>query len=328
MRKKKKSKFKILIFIFIVYTSFIYTFYSSFKNKKYITNEEFINMLITYGNTNFLSDNKVPNIINTLTISLFKINLKKPTTILNSTILGTAKKEVKINYEEDDYSNMQELTSVSSHIEDKTNTLDNPIIYIYNSHQLEEYDNSNVSIYGITPNVLMASLLLKDSLTKKEIPSIVEDANMTEILNNNSWNYAMSYKASRTLMDNAKVKYPTLKYFIDIHRDSISKNASTININGLSYAKVLFIVGLDHDTWKDNMDFATKLDNIISKNYPNLSRGIMQKTGAGVNGIYNQDFNANTILIEVGGNQNNSDEVYNTMNAIADTLAIYLKEQS
>ena len=48
----------------------------------------------------------------------------------------------------------------------------------------------------------------------------------------------------------------------------------------------------------------------------------MKKTGANVNGVYNQDLSPNCILIEVGGVDNTIEEVNNTMDAIADTLSI------
>ena len=56
------------------------------------------------------------------------------------------------------------------------------IIYIYNSHQLENYNNYNLEIYGITPNVLMASYLLKEKLNERGLSTIVEDTNLTEFL--------------------------------------------------------------------------------------------------------------------------------------------------
>ena len=50
----------------------------------------------------------------------------------------------------------------------------------------------------------------------------------------------------------------------------------------------------------------------------------MQKQGLNVNGIYNQDISPNSILIEVGGVDNTIEEVYNTMNALADILNKYI----
>ena len=52
----------------------------------------------------------------------------------------------------------------------------------------------------------------------------------------------------------------------------------------------------------------------------------MKKSGKGVNGIYNQDFNVNTMLIEVGGQYNNISEVNNTLKIFAQVLRDYIKE--
>ena len=325
-KKRKTIKIKYLLFMSIIYISFSYTFYNMIKDNNKISNEEFINILISSGNANIIKKYKATNIVNNTMKYLLKINIKKPETILNTSILkyGKIKKTTKTIFLEynDDYSNMDDSKKVSNFITDPNpQTIENPIIYLYNSHQLENYSNESLDIYGITPNVLMASYLLKEKLNSLKIPTIVEDANISEILENNNWNYSYSYDASRTLLLNKISKYKTLKYFIDIHRDSVSKNYSTITINNKSYAKILFVIGLDHKNWNNNYNLSVKINNIIEKNYPGLSKGIMKKTGLNVNGIYNQDVSPNCILIEIGGVDNNIEEVFNTTNVIAETLS-------
>ena len=200
----------------------------------------------------------------------------------------------------------------------------NPIVYIYNSHQLENYDNYNLEIYGITPNVLMASYLLKEKLNEKGISTIVEDTNLTEFLELNKWNHSMSYRASRIFMLDKQNTYKSLKYYIDIHRDSINKSLSTIKINDKTYARILFVVGLEHKNYQKNLELANNINALFNKHYKGLSRGVLKKEGAGVDGIYNQDISSNAMLIEVGGVDNNIDEVLNTINAISDVLSIYI----
>ena len=46
----------------------------------------------------------------------------------------------------------------------------------------------------------------------------------------------------------------------------------------------------------------------------------MKKGGSGVNGIYNQDFSPNTLLIELGGQYNSINEVNNTVLVLAEVL--------
>ena len=52
---------------------------------------------------------------------------------------------------------------------------------------------------------------------------------------------------------------------------------------------------------------------------------MLEKKGPGVNGKYNQDFNPNTILIEVGGQYNYIEEVNNSLKIVAQVLYDYLK---
>ena len=80
---------------------------------------------------------------------------------------------------------------------------------------------------------------------------------------------------------------------------------------------MLFIVGLENKDYQKNLEFTEKIDNKIKEYYPGLSKGIYKKSGPGVNGVYNQDFNEHTILIEVGGYDNTTTEVLNTDLAFA-----------
>lgn len=321
---KKRIK-KTFIYIVIIYLIFSITFYYSLKNSSAINNTEFINFLLKGGNSHLIGDYKLVNIVNKSTKFLFNIDLTSPKSILDTSIVSS-NKEYEHN---DDYSNLEDLKKVSSYMSDPNPVdINNPIIYIYNSHQLENYNSSNLDIYGITPNVLMTSYLLKEKLNSKGISTIVEDTNLTEFLSLNNWDHSGSYKASRIFILDKKNKYSTLKYFIDIHRDSVSKNITTININDKDYARILFVVGLEHDNYKDNIKISEDLNNLFNKYYKGLSRGIYKKEGPGVDGIYNQDISPNSILIEVGGVDNNIDEVLNTTEAISNILYYYIKGEN
>lgn len=203
---------------------------------------------------------------------------------------------------------------------------DNPLIYLYNTHQTEEYAPSNYIEFSINPTVIMNDYILEDIFEKNKIPTIVEESSIEEILKENNWKYANSYKASRLLMEKAKKTYPSLVYFIDIHRDSLKKDKTTIEIDGKKYAKILFIVGLENPNYLKNLEFTERINQKIEEKYPNLSKGIYKKGGIGVNGLYNQDFSPNTILIEIGGFENSTSEVLNTTLAFAECFLEVIHE--
>lgn len=329
-KDKKKIKLPIkksLFYIVLVYLIFALTFYYSLKNSNDVNNTKFINFLLNGGNSHIINDYKLTKVVGSTVNYFLNIDFTRPSTILDTSILKYGNEDKLLELEHnDDYSNLEELKKVSSYMEDPNPVdIDNPIIYIYNTHQLENYSSSSLDIYGITPNVLMASYLLKEKLNAKGLSTIVEDTNLSEFLRINSWDYSSSYKASRVFILDKKNKYSSIEYYIDIHRDSVSKGVTTTTINNKSYAKILFVVGLEHGGYKENLKSAEEISNLANKYYPGLSRGIYKKEGPGVDGIYNQDISGNSILIEVGGVDNNIDEVLNTTEAISNILYYYIK---
>lgn len=205
----------------------------------------------------------------------------------------------------------------------KSNT---PVVYIFNTHQTEGYKSNLLESFNINNTVYLASHILGEYLNDLGVGVVVEENSIVDVLNANGWKYGRSYKASRVLMEEAYKNNPTLKFFIDLHRDSASYERTFIKIEGVGYAKVLFVVGLEHDGYEANLELAKKLNEKIKVKYPGLSRGVLEKKGVGVNGIYNQDFNKNTILIEVGGQYNYIEEVNNTLKIISQVIYEYLNE--
>ena len=196
-----------------------------------------------------------------------------------------------------------------------------PLVYLYNSHQTEEYAKTTLAEYAVNPTVTINNYIMLDVFQKNNINTITEERSIREVLNLNSWNYAASYKASRIYMEDVKKEYPSLKYFIDLHRDSLKKNKTTIQIGDKSYAKIIFLIGLENANYQKNLAFTEEINNKIGEKYPGLSKGIYKKGGAGVNGVYNQDFSPYTILIEIGGCENTTSEVLNTVLAISEVIS-------
>ncbi len=197
-------------------------------------------------------------------------------------------------------------------------------IYIYSTHSDEEYSYQKNDIYNIVPNVKTASYILEDELEKLGLLSLVETENTIDIVNKEGLKYYESYKVSRRFLEQRKKENPSLVYFIDLHRDSVDKNATTITIKDKTYAKVMFLLGLENPNYKENLKLMESMNNYLDKNYKGLSRGIYKKEGKGVNGVYNQDFDANTFLIEVGGVDNTIEEVSNSLKVIANCIYNYI----
>lgn len=290
--KKKNIKKKFIYFLGLL-TLGVFISYRTIKEKKIIiNNKEIIDIVI---NNSFNEDNILKKIIN--------INKLDNELIL----LKNDYKEVVTKKKED---------------------IEEPIIYLYNSHQTEEYQTSIIGDYSINPTVTMTDYILEDIFNKNGYKTYVEERSVKEVLNKNNWNYASSYKATRIFLEDIIKTHSSLKYFIDIHRDSLAKDRTTITINNRNYAKLIFLLGLENPKYNENLEFIEKINNKINEYYPGLSKGIYKKEGPGVNGVYNQDFSNRTILIEVGGYENTTNEVLNTAIAFSKCYLEVLNEEN
>ncbi len=218
------------------------------------------------------------------------------------------------------------MSPVVSEVETPDVTNKEPTVYIYNSHQTESYRSDFAESFNINNTVYLASHILKEYLEDLGISVIVEENSIVDVLNTNGWKYGSSYRASRILLEQAKNTNPSLNFFIDLHRDAASYERTMVEIDGKKYAKIMFVVGLKHDNYGPNLELANNLNEKIKNFNPDLTRGVLQKNNSGANGIYNQDFDPNTILIEVGGQYNYIEEVNNTLKVFANILYDYFEE--
>lgn len=195
-----------------------------------------------------------------------------------------------------------------------------PRIYFYNSHPGEEYQADIMNGFGVAPNVTVTNYILQEEFKKRGMDVVVEDRSATDVLDANGWKYARSYDATRTFLESVILEYPTLEYFVDLHRDSVSRSISTVTIGDTNYAKVMFLIGMENAGHAANEALTIQIEEYLNSHYEGISRGIYRKSGTGVNGVYNQDFSPNVILIEIGGMENTLEEVYHTCLAIAEAL--------
>ena len=299
--------FKILGVIIVIIASFILSFKLLFDNIDVeLNNNTYLNYLVgsSYGYYN-LAD--ITNLSSTEFLLKYSFGIKEFNSGINDTQLSTP---------------------VNSEIEKEVITNDEPLVYIYNSHQTESYVSDFSDTFNINNTVYLGSYILKEYLSDLGINALVEDNSIVDVLNTNGWKYNSSYKASRILLEQAKKDNPSLMFFIDLHRDAGSYERTTTEIDGVKYAKMMFVVGLKHENYQPNLDLANALNEKIKAIDPSLTRGVLQKDNAGANGIYNQDFDPNTILIEVGGQYNYIEEVNNSLKVFARVLYDYLKGEA
>ncbi len=184
-------------------------------------------------------------------------------------------------------------------------------VYIYNTHQSEEYEGGET--------VMDAAAVLGNELEERGIHVVLETANFAEYLKAKGLDYNASYEASRNFMNDALVNYGGFDLIIDLHRDAIPREVSYLKANGKTYAKMMPVIG----GLSKNADVIKKNSSTLSDIIDSKVHGIMRSTMVR-EAYYNQSVSDRMMLIECGGDVNPFDEVKNSMEILADGIYDYL----
>lgn len=238
-------------------------------------------------------------------INLFELLINKNKTKI--VIKNTLNKKLNLNENKIVYSKKNEIITKK------------PLIYFYNTHQTEEYASN---VYNITPTVVTVSNMLKEQLKDKNIPSIVENKSVAKDLKKSGEDYTYTYTITFNYLKKRKKENPTLKYYFDIHRDSVKGEASKATIRGKKYAKVMFLIGKTNPNYKKNVNNINIMMKYIKKNYPGLVKDIYYQK---ICSFY-QAYSPNMFLVEIGGVDSTLEELYNTSEVLTNAIVNYIEE--
>ena len=124
---------------------------------------------------------------------------------------------------------------------------------------------------------------------------------------------------------------PATKELSEFVNEEIDKclegyDLTNLQTDGKVFAKVLFIVGLENKNYQENMKLMDNICEKMNKQYKGICKGLYKKQGEGVNGVYNQDIDKNVLLIELGGVDNTTEEISNTLDVFVKSLKEYIGE--
>ncbi|MBY5230415.1 stage II sporulation protein P [Bacillus paranthracis] len=216
--------------------------------------------------------------------------------------------------------------------ENSTNNIQQKSIFIYHSHSRESFlpllpgttdpnaassDKVNVSLLGDR---------LKIKLEEKGIGAINNKKDIVDMLLKRGLSYPSSYNVSREVVQETLAQNRDIQYLVDIHRDSSRKPLTTKMINGKSYGRLYFVVGKENKHFQQSLQFAKAINSYLDKNYYGISRGIFVKDRREGNGVYNQDLSPHAMLVEIGGVDNNLDELNRTVDILAEAINDYYQK--
>ena len=197
-----------------------------------------------------------------------------------------------------------------------------PLIALYNTHNSETYKLTDglTHLKGKAGGVTIVAKEIQKYIQEKYQIPVVYSPTIHDLSFNRS--YIESHKTAARLIK----EYPELEMVFDVHRDgSMTREQSLAKVNGQSVAKILIVVGTDaraeHVNWRENLRFARKLSAKLDVMYPGLSRGIAINQGR-----YNQELSTAALLVEIGSDQNTTDEAVATGRLFATAVVALLND--
>lgn len=113
--------------------------------------------------------------------------------------------------------------------------------------------------------------------------------------------YSGSYDRTAETISAYLAEYPSIRMVLDVHRDAFEAADGTLGGTAADgRARIMLVVGTDergltHPNWQGNLSFALKLETLLRRRAPGLSRGISLCAQR-----YNQNLTPLSLLAEFG----------------------------
>ena len=151
-KKSKKRKYKVFFFCLVVFFSFLFTIKVLSKYNLPYQNSDIVKFLIENNNPFIVNSKSNYSYFHKIMTKLINLDISKPLSILDSNYKGLVK----------DNKIIKETTKVDNKVISSS-----PTIYLYNSHDTEEYKATSFAEYSVMPTVKLADYVLKEELEKK-----------------------------------------------------------------------------------------------------------------------------------------------------------------
>lgn len=206
-------------------------------------------------------------------------------------------------------------------------------VLIYHTHSREAYQQDPDHPYKMVEpwrcddfnqTVVRIGKELSGLLNRKGIPTYHDTTEHEQ------GDFGTSYTRSLKTLQKDMKEYPSLKVFIDVHRNGYDDgppvpDVETVVIGGERAARFFVLIGTgegqttsfkDKPDWQENYKLAKQITAAADAMYPGLANDVCIR-----NGRYNQHVSTNAILIEVGSNYTTLDEALVTARLLSDILA-------
>ncbi|PRX78966.1 stage II sporulation protein P [Bacillus sp. V-88] len=221
----------------------------------------------------------------------------------------------------------QNLAALVTDQSSLTAVQEEPSIYIYHSHDKESFipeipASDSSQAFDDSTNITLVGERLQKLLTEQGVNAIHEQTSVGDALDKREWSFDKSYVVSRERLQEVLKDHKKLEMALDIHRDSRKKPYTTLTLENKEYARIMFIVSKSSSNFEENLRFAKLLHKKIDRKMPGLSTGVIVKSkdNSKEQSTYNQDLMDQSVMMNIGGEENTLEEEYRTIEVLAEVI--------
>lgn len=205
---------------------------------------------------------------------------------------------------------------------------DGPQILIVHTHGSEAYSQSDGDLYQESDPYRTTDCTHNVVRVGEEIATVFRAHGFQVVHDTTLFDYPAyngAYGRSQAAVEQWLQKYPTIQVVLDVHRDAlVGANGEVYKLvsqeAGEKVAQVMLVVGGNHSgghpRWRDNLAFAVRLQQNLTRGYDALARPIVLRSSS-----YNQQLLPGSLLVEFGGHGNTLSEALGAARLWADNVA-------
>lgn len=223
-------------------------------------------------------------------------------------------------------------TTKTTEITDTTESIKTKNVLMLFTHSHEAFipivknKNRETVVYHPNYNITEFEEIIKMHFNINSLNTNFLGVDTMDELNRTNRTFSEAYDVVRPFLLE-EIQNNSYDLVVDLHRDSATRNISTVTYNNETYGKIYFVVGEDNPNYLLNKSYSQEISDQLNELVPGISRGVIGKKGEHVDGIYNQDLAKNMVLIELGGIENTEEEINRTISVLAKAISIVLKDE-
>ena len=203
-----------------------------------------------------------------------------------------------------------------------------PTVLIYHSHATESYAKQPGQDYTEQAHCRTTDTAYNMVAVGDALAALLMEAGIVVIHDRQLHDYpaySAAYANSGRSVSEYLAQYPSIRLVLDLHRDAAVGSdggdyAPTVAMGSELVAQLMIVVGTNyggghHPNWQDNLSVALKLQVLLEKQAPGITRQTSLRGSR-----FNQDLSPGALLIEVGATGNTLEQVYRALPILANAI--------